>query len=142
MMKKLLPALLLCLPLVTVAEPVRQINNQRDMCQAILQGGAFNLYLEKTCGFNGGVSRKLAQIGAANVRTSSLTERPLPCRKKPYIKARCALKASTKANSALPTARATTPPADWRTIFSNATHKPTAAKSSLHPVPQSAGCFL
>ena len=64
MMKKLLPALLLCLPLVTVAEPVRQINNQRDMCQAILQGSAFNLYLEKTCGFNGGVSRKLAQIGA------------------------------------------------------------------------------
>ncbi len=64
MMKKLLPALLLCLPLVTVAEPVRQINNQRDMCQAMLQGGAFNLYLEKTCGFNGGVSRKLAQISA------------------------------------------------------------------------------
>lgn len=64
MMKKLLPALLLCLPLVTVAEPVRQINNQRDMCQAMLQGVAFNLYLEKTCGFNGGVSRKLAQIGA------------------------------------------------------------------------------
>ena len=64
MMKKLLPALLLCLPLVTVAEPVRQINNQRDMCQAMLQGGAFNLYLEKTCGFNGGGSRKLAQIGA------------------------------------------------------------------------------
>lgn len=64
MMKKLLPALLLCLPLVTVAEPVRQINNQRDMCQAMLQGGAFNLYLEKTCGFNGGVSSKLAQIGA------------------------------------------------------------------------------
>ena len=63
-MKKLLPALLLCLPLVTVAEPVRQINNQRDMCQAMLQGVAFNLYLEKTCGFNGGVSRKLAQIGA------------------------------------------------------------------------------
>lgn len=64
MMKKLLPALLLCLPLVTVAEPVRQINNQRDMCQAILQGSAFNLYLEKTCGFKGRVSRKLAQIGA------------------------------------------------------------------------------
>lgn len=64
MMKKLLPALLLCLPLVTVAEPVRQINNQRDMCQAMLQGGAFNLYLEKTCGFNGGVSSKLAQISA------------------------------------------------------------------------------
>ena len=64
MMKKLLPALLLCLPLVTVAEPVRQINNQRDMCQAMLQGGAFNLYLEKTCGFNDGVSRKLAQISA------------------------------------------------------------------------------
>ena len=64
MMKKLLPALLLCLPLVTIAEPVRQINNQRDMCQAILQGSAFNLYLEKTCGFKGGVSRKLAQIGA------------------------------------------------------------------------------
>ena len=64
MMKKLLPALLLCLPLVTIAEPVRQINNQRDMCQAILQGGAFNLYLEKTCGFNGGVSSKLAQISA------------------------------------------------------------------------------
>ena len=64
MMKKLLPALLLYLPLVTVAEPVRQINNQRDMCQAMLQGGAFNLYLEKTCGFNGGVSSKLAQISA------------------------------------------------------------------------------
>ena len=64
MMKKLPPALLLCLPLVTVAEPVRQINNQRDMCQAMLQGGAFNLYLEKTCGFNGGVSSKLAQISA------------------------------------------------------------------------------
>ena len=64
MMKKLLPALLLCLPLVTIAEPVRQINNQRDMCQAMLQGGAFNLYLEKTCGFNGGVSSKLAQISA------------------------------------------------------------------------------
>ena len=64
MMKKLLPALLLCLPLVTVAEPVRQINNQRDMCQAMLQGVAFNLYLEKTCGFNGGVSSKLAQISA------------------------------------------------------------------------------
>ena len=64
MMKKLFPALLLCLPFVTVAEPVRQINNQRDMCQAMLQGGAFNLYLEKTCGFKGGVSRKLAQIGA------------------------------------------------------------------------------
>ena len=64
MMKKLLPALLLCLPLVPAAEPVRQINNQRDMCQAMLQGVAFNLYLEKTCGFNGGVSRKLAQIGA------------------------------------------------------------------------------
>ena len=61
-MKKLLPALLLCLPLVTVAEPVRQINNQRDMCQAMLQGGAFNFYLEETCGFNDGVSRKLAQI--------------------------------------------------------------------------------
>ena len=64
MMKKLLPALLLCLPLVTVAEPVRQVNNQKDMCQAMLQGGAFNLYLEKTCGFNGGVSSKLAQISA------------------------------------------------------------------------------
>ena len=64
MMKKLFPALLLCLPFVTVAEPVRQINNQRDMCQAMLQGGAFNLYLEKTCGFNGGVSSKLAQISA------------------------------------------------------------------------------
>ena len=62
MMKKLLPALLLCLPLVTVAEPVRQINNQRDMCQAMLQGGAFNFYLEENCGFNDGVSRKLAQI--------------------------------------------------------------------------------
>lgn len=64
MMKKLLPALLLCLPLVTIAEPVRQINNQRDMCQSLIQGGAFNLYLEKTCGFNGGVSSKLAQISA------------------------------------------------------------------------------
>lgn len=64
MMKKLLPALLLCLPLVSVAEPVRQVNNQKDMCQAMLQGGAFNLYLEKTCGFNGGVSSKLAQISA------------------------------------------------------------------------------
>lgn len=64
MMKKLLPALLLCLPLVTIAEPVRQINNQRDMCQAMLQSGAFNFYLEETCGFNGGVSRKLAQIVA------------------------------------------------------------------------------
>lgn len=63
-MKKLLPALLLCLPLVSVAEPVRQVNNQKDMCQAMLQGGAFNLYLEKTCGFNGGVSSKLAQISA------------------------------------------------------------------------------
>ena len=64
MMKKLLPALLLCLPLISVAEPVRQVNNQKDMCQAMLQGGAFNLYLEKTCGFNGGVSSKLAQISA------------------------------------------------------------------------------
>ena len=64
MMKKLLPALLLCLPLVTIAEPVRQINNQRDMCQSLIQGGAFNLYLEKTCGFNDGVADKLAQISA------------------------------------------------------------------------------
>ena len=64
MMKKLLPALLLCLPLISVAEPVRQVNNQKDMCQAMLQGGAFNLYLEKTCGFNGEVSSKLAQISA------------------------------------------------------------------------------
>lgn len=30
----------------------------------MLQGGAFNLYLEKNCGFNGGVSSKLAQISA------------------------------------------------------------------------------
>ena len=63
-MKKLLPALLLCLPLVSVAEPVRQVNNQKDMCQAMLQGGAFNFYLEETCGFNGGVADKLAQISA------------------------------------------------------------------------------
>ncbi len=62
MMKKLLPALLLCLPLVTVAEPVRQINNQRDMCQNLIQDGAFNFYLEENCSFNGGVSRKFTQI--------------------------------------------------------------------------------
>ena len=61
-MKKLLPALLLCLPLVTVAEPVRQINNQRDMCQNLIQDGAFNFYLEENCSFNGGVSRKFTQI--------------------------------------------------------------------------------
>ena len=61
-MKKLFPALLLCLPFVTVAEPVRQINNQRDMCQNLIQDGAFNFYLEENCSFNGGVSRKFTQI--------------------------------------------------------------------------------
>ena len=64
MMKKLLPALLLCLPLAAVAEPAGANHHQREMCQKLIQNGAFNFYLEKTCGFNGGVSRKLAQIGA------------------------------------------------------------------------------
>lgn len=62
MMKKLLPALLLCLPLVTVAEPAGANHHQREMCQKLIQNGAFNFYLEENCSFNGGVSRKFTQI--------------------------------------------------------------------------------
>ena len=61
-MNKLLPALLLCLPLAAVAEPERANHHQREMCQNLIQDGAFNFYLEENCSFNGGVSRKFTQI--------------------------------------------------------------------------------
>ena len=62
MMNKLLPALLLCLPLAAVAEPAGANHHQREMCQKLIQNGAFNFYLEENCSFNGGVSRKFTQI--------------------------------------------------------------------------------
>ena len=61
-MNKLLPVLLLCLPLAAVAEPAGANHHQREMCQKLIQNGAFNFYLEENCGFNGGVSRKFTQI--------------------------------------------------------------------------------
>ena len=61
-MNKLLTALLLCLPLTAVAKPAGANHHQREMCQNLIQNGAFNFYLEENCGFNGGVSRKLTQI--------------------------------------------------------------------------------
>ncbi len=61
-MNKLLPALLLCLPLAAIAEPAQANHHQREMCQNLIQDGAFNFYLEENCSFNGGVSRKFTQI--------------------------------------------------------------------------------
>lgn len=61
-MKKLLPMLLLSLPLAAVADPVREIHSQEDLCQSLIQGGAFNFYLERTCGFKGKVSDKTIEV--------------------------------------------------------------------------------
>ena len=61
-MKKFIPALLLCLPLAAMAAPVTHIRTQKDFCQGLLQGAAFNRYLEQTCAFNEGVVEKITQI--------------------------------------------------------------------------------
>lgn len=61
-MKKFIPALLLCLPLAAMAAPVTNIRTQKNFCQSLLQGAAFNRYLEQTCAFNEGVVEKITQI--------------------------------------------------------------------------------
>ena len=61
-MKKFIPALLLCLPLAAMAAPVTHVRTQKDFCQSLLQGAAFNRYLEQTCAFNEGVVEKITQI--------------------------------------------------------------------------------
>jgi len=61
-MKKLIPAILLCLPLAAVAEPLREIHNQKDFCQGLAQMNGFNSYLEEACGFNEGTYIKTVQV--------------------------------------------------------------------------------
>ncbi len=68
-MKKILSILLLpVLALPARAEPVTEIHTRKDFCQAVLQGGAFNRYLEKTCGFKKGVSAKASRIISSECR--------------------------------------------------------------------------
>lgn len=61
-MRRFLPTLLLVLPLAAAAEPVRQINSHRDLCQHTLQGAAFNRFLETSCGFDENVSDKVYRV--------------------------------------------------------------------------------
>ena len=58
-MKKLLPALLLCLPLVTVAASEEDMH--RSICQKLIQGGTFFVNYERTCQLSSRVTDKIAQ---------------------------------------------------------------------------------
>ncbi|MDO4879510.1 MAG: hypothetical protein Q3966_09525 [Neisseria sp.] len=67
-MKKFIPLFLACLPLAAQADPVRNIRSRTDFCQHMLQGGAFNRYLETTCGFREGVAAKAEKAMAVECR--------------------------------------------------------------------------
>ncbi|MDO4878257.1 MAG: hypothetical protein Q3966_03050 [Neisseria sp.] len=57
-----LSALILLAWLPAAAQPAVKVEGRADFCRSVLQGAAFNRYLEKNCGFKGRVSAKAARI--------------------------------------------------------------------------------